>query len=88
LAKAVAYFRQCAKDFPQSVWSERSNAWIESLKEMDKLRRVSADAAQENDRLRKASAEVVQENQKLKHIVEQSRMVDIEIDEKKRSHAK
>jgi outer membrane protein assembly factor BamD (BamD/ComL family) len=61
---------------------------VEALQENERLKRVSGEAFQENDKLKRASAEMLQENQKLKKIVEQSRMVDIEIDEKKRNQAK
>jgi hypothetical protein len=68
---------------------------VEALQENERLRRTSGEAFQEIDKLKKTtaeavrtSAEVLQENQKLKKIVEQSRIVDIEIDEKKRSQAK
>jgi hypothetical protein len=60
----------------------------EAFQENDRLKRASAEAAQENERLKRASAEAAQEIQKLKRIVEQSSMVDIEIDEKKRNQAK
>ena len=43
---------------------------------------------QENERLKRLSNETLQENAKLKKIVEQSKTVDVEIDEKKRSQAK
>jgi outer membrane protein assembly factor BamD (BamD/ComL family) len=121
--KATASFQRLVKDFPQSQWVQQATSWMETLKEIDRLKRTSAETVQENERLRRtsvealqenerlkrvssetlqenerlkrasaeaarASAEVLQENQKLKRIVEQSRIVDIEIDEKKRSQAK
>jgi hypothetical protein len=60
----------------------------EAAQELVRLKRVSGEAFQEIDRLKKASAEINAENQKLKKIVEQSRLVDLEIDQKKRDQAK
>jgi hypothetical protein len=60
----------------------------ETSQENEKLKRASAEAVQENQKLKRLSVEASQEIQKLKRIVEESRQVDIEIDEKKRSQAK
>jgi len=100
--QAAALFKRLQKDFPRSLWADEASAWMDTFKEMERLRRASVEASQENEKLRRASSEVAQENerlkraaaetqleiQRLKRIVEQSRIVDIEIDEKQRSHAK
>ncbi len=97
--EATGLLRLLQKDFPRSPWTEQARIWMETNKETDKLRREAlrendrlkkavAEAQQENDRLKKAVAEAQQENQKLKRIVEQSSIVDIEIDEKKRSRGR
>jgi hypothetical protein len=123
IGKSTASFRRMVNDFPQSPWVPLARAWIDTLNEIERLRRVSAEASremdrmrqeteklkraygetlqeadklkktsadvlQENEKLKRASAELLAENAKLKKIVEESRMVDIEIDEKKRNQAK
>ncbi len=101
-AKSIASFQRLAKEYPQSPWADTARIWVEQLKEQERLKRVMSeslqenerlkkqwnDAAQENERLKRLSNETLQENAKLKKIVEQSKTVDVEIDEKKRNQAK
>jgi len=46
------------------------------------------DVIQENEKAKRACAEIVQENARLKQMIEQSKKVDIEIEEKKREKAR
>ena len=39
--QATAAFRRLQKDFPRSPWVEQAETWTETLKEMEKLRRIS-----------------------------------------------
>jgi hypothetical protein len=96
----IEEFREIDKLKRASVEAVRENerlrrTSVDALQENERLRRVSGETFQEIDKLKRTlaealrtSAEALQENQKLKKIVEQSRIVDIEIDEKKRSQAK
>ena len=100
--KSVASFQRLAKEYPQSPWADTARIWIEHLKEQERLRKGIAESLQENERLKKQWNETLQENEKLKRIsneslqenarlkkiVEDSKTVDVEIDEKKRSQAK
>ena len=101
-AKSIATFQKLADEYPQSLWADTARIWMghlleeermkrvmfESLQENERLKKQWNDAVQENERLKRLSNETLQENAKLKKIVEQSKTVDVEIDEKKRSQAK
>ena len=67
---------------------EQRKASAEIFREANRLKRVSGEAFQEIDRIKRMLNDVTAENQKLKKIAEQSRNVDIEIDERKRQQAK
>lgn len=68
--KSAAFLRRLVKEYPLSPLRDQARTWAEVL--------------EENIKLRRASSEALQENQKLKQIIEQSKKVDIEIEEKKR----
>jgi len=101
-AKSIASFQRLAREYPQSPWADTARIWVEQLKEQERLKRVMSESLQENERIKKQWNEALQENEKLKRlsneslqenarlkkIVEQSKTVDVEIDEKKRSQAK
>lgn len=72
--KAVSSLTKIIKEYPHSNWSGHA--------------KILLDLIQENERLRKASAEASHENEKLKNMIEQSKKVDIEIEEKKREKAR
>jgi len=100
--KSVASFQRLAREYPQSPWADTARIWMQQLMEQEKLRKGMSESLQENERLKKQWNETVQENEKLKRlsneslqenarlkkIVEQSKTVDVEIDEKKRNQAK
>jgi len=100
--KSVAFFQRLAKEYPESPWADTARIWMEQLKEQERLRKGMSESLQENERLKKQWNETVQENEKLKRlsneslqenarlkkIVEDSKTVDVEIDEKKRNQAK
>ncbi len=69
--KSIAAFQRLAREYPQSNWAEAARIWTETLKEQEKLKR--------------SVSEALQENQRLKQIVEQSKTVDAQIEEKRRS---
>jgi hypothetical protein len=56
--------------------------------ENDKPKRTAASLSQENDKLKRTAASLSQENDKLKRMIEESRKVDIQIDDKKKEQAK
>jgi len=68
--KAMNLFSKLVKDYPQSPFAEQSKVWIGVLQVHDKL-------SQENEKLTQA-------NQKLTELIERSKQVDLEIEEKKR----
>jgi tetratricopeptide (TPR) repeat protein len=69
-AKSISFFKRLIKEYPQSLYSERAKIWVQIIQESESAKRVAATLTQEND--------------KLKHMIEESRKVDIEIEEKKR----
>ncbi|OPY68518.1 MAG: hypothetical protein A4E62_02033 [Syntrophorhabdus sp. PtaU1.Bin002] len=72
--KSIASFRRVIREYPQSLWADQAKMWV--------------DVIQENEKAKRACAEVVQENARLRQMIEQSKKVDIEIEEKKREKAR
>lgn len=68
--KSIATFRKLAREYPHSPLTVQGKIWTEVL--------------EENIRLKRASSDALQENARLKQIIEQSKKVDVEIEEKKR----
>lgn len=68
--KSIASFKKLAREYPNSPLTDQGKIWTEVL--------------EENIRLKRASSEALQENARLKQIIEQSKKVDVEIEEKKR----
>ncbi len=86
--KSLSAFRQIAKDYPKSPWANPSNILVDVIQENIRLRRLRTEALQENAKLQKQATEALQENERLKDVIEQSKKVDIEIEEKKREKAR
>ncbi len=96
--KSIETFQRLIKEYPGSIYAESARVWMENMKERERLTRVVAEslqenervkrlwneAQQENERLKRRANEYSQENARLKRIVEQSKTVDVEMDEKKR----
>lgn len=72
--KAIASFKRVIKEYPQNSFTNQAKMWV--------------DVIQENEKAKRACAEVIQENGRLKQMIEQSKKVDIEIEEKKREKAR
>jgi outer membrane protein assembly factor BamD (BamD/ComL family) len=72
--KAVASLNKIIKEYPQSHWSGHA--------------KILLDIIQENEKLKRLSVEAIQENEKLKSMIEQSKKVDLEVEEKKREKAR
>jgi outer membrane protein assembly factor BamD (BamD/ComL family) len=72
--KAVTSLTKIIKEYPQSRWSGHAKILLDIIQENEKLKRVSAEANQENE--------------KLKNMFEQSKKVDLEVEEKKREKAR
>jgi hypothetical protein len=82
--RAITTFKRLLTEHPKSTWSYRGHVISEILQENAKLRKLSGDIQLENAKVRKQNADLLQENAKLKEIIEQSKKVDIEIEQKKR----
>ena len=72
--KSIAAFKTLIKEYPESAWTEQAKVWLQVMQESENARRVAASVAQEND--------------KLKRIIEESRKVDMEIEEMKKEKAR
>jgi len=72
--KAVTSLTRIIKEYPQSRWSGHAKILLDIIQENEKLKRISSEANQENE--------------KLKNMIEQSKKVDLEVEEKKREKAR
>jgi len=72
--RSITSFRRLAKEYPQSPLADQASLW--------------AGVLEENIKLRRASSEALQENARLKQIIEKSKAVDVEIEEKKREETR
>ncbi len=72
--KSIAFFRRLIKEYGQSARAELAKIWVQLIQDSENAKRVAATLTQEND--------------KLKRMIEESRKVDIEIEEKKREQAR
>ena len=68
--KSITLFKRLIKEYPRSARTEQAKVWVQSLQESENSKRVAAT--------------LTQENEKLKHMIEESKKVDMEIEEKKR----
>jgi outer membrane protein assembly factor BamD (BamD/ComL family) len=72
--KAVTSLNKVIKEYPQGNWSGQA--------------KILLDIIQENEKTKRISSETSQENEKLKSVIEQSKKVDLEVEEKKREKAR
>ena len=72
--KSLGFFTKLVKDYSQSPLAEQAKIWIEIL--------------QENERLGQMNEKLTQTNQKLNEMIEKSKQIDIEIEERKREKLK
>jgi hypothetical protein len=72
--KAVSTLTKIIKDYPQGNWSGHT--------------KILLDIIQENEKLKRISTEATHENEKLKSMIEQSKKVDLEIEEKKKERVR
>ncbi len=72
--KSSATLRRLIKEYPQSPWTDQAKTWAQVM--------------QESENAKRAVAAVQQENDKLKRIIDESRKVDMEIEEKKRENVR
>lgn len=72
--KAVTSLNKVIKEYPQGNWSGQAKILLEIIQENEKMKRISSEASQENE--------------KLKSVIEQSKKVDLEVEEKKREKAR
>jgi hypothetical protein len=82
--KSTATFKKLITGYPKSTWAYRGHIIIEILQENAKLKKQLGDLQLDNAKARKQGTDLQQENTRLKEIIEQSKKVDIEIEQKKR----
>jgi len=73
-AKSIAIFKRLIKEYPQGSLAEQAKVWVQVL--------------QDSENSKRTAASLTQENEKLKHVIEESKKVDMEIEEKKREQAR
>ncbi len=72
--KSLSFFKRLVKDYPQSALFEQARAWEMIL--------------QENEKLNHTINKLNNENEKLNQVIEESKKVDIAIEEKKKKKEK
>ncbi len=72
--KSIASFKRLIKEYPQSPRAERAKILVQLIQESENAKRAAATLTQEND--------------KLKRMIEESRKVDIQIEEKKKEQTR
>ena len=72
--RSIVSFRRLVKEYPRSPLADQASIWAGVLEDNIKLRRALSEAQQENTRL--------------KQIIEKSKAVDVEIEEKKREETR
>ena len=68
--KSIVIFKRIIKEYPRGPRTEQAKIWVQAL--------------QDSENSKRAAANLTQENEKLKHMIEESKKVDMEIEEKKR----
>ena len=93
--RALQYFKEVIKDYPQSPWAEQARIWAAVLQEIEKLNQETERLKQEIGRSNQALEKSNQTHQRLNEVIrqlneviERSRQVDLEIEEKKREKAR
>ncbi len=82
--KSIVAFKKLITEYPKSTWSYRGHIILEILQENAKLKKQLGDLQLDNAKARKQGTDLQQEITKLKEIIEQSKKVDVEIEQKKR----
>ncbi len=96
--KAMDLFRKLVKDYPKSLLVEQSKVWIGVLQMNEKLTQANDRLTQANDRLTQANEKLSQTseklsqtneklsqaNEKLNELIQKSKRVDLEIEQKRR----
>jgi tetratricopeptide (TPR) repeat protein len=100
--KSIATFKRLAKEYPKSAWTEQGKVWTHLIQESENAKRAATTVSRENDKLKQENDKLrhendkikpendklKQENDKLKRMIEESRKVDLEIEEKKRDNVR
>ena len=72
--KSIATFKRLIKQYPQSTWTGQARIWGQVIQQSENAKRLAASLGQEND--------------KLKLMIEESKKVDLEVEEKKRDNVR
>ena len=89
--KAMDLFRKLVKDYPKSLLVEQSKVWIGVLQMNEKLTQANDRLTQANEKLSQTSEKLSQTNEKLSQaneklneLIQKSKRVDLEIEQKRR----
>jgi hypothetical protein len=82
--KALVFFERMVREYPQSRLIEQAKIWVEVLQEHQKVTQETKVLLQQKQALTQEKIALSREREKLNQSMEQSRKVDIEIEQKRR----
>ncbi|HWP60073.1 MAG TPA: hypothetical protein VNL14_19425 [Candidatus Acidoferrales bacterium] len=82
--KALELFERLVREYPQSALLDQAKVWVEVLQEHERIAREKKLLVQEKQALTQEKLALAREREKLNRSIEQSRKVDIEIEERRR----
>lgn len=83
-AKSLVYFERLVREYPESKLIEQAKIWVQVLQEHQRVIQEKKALLQEKQILTQEKMALAREKDKLKQAIEQSRKVDVEIEEKRR----
>ena len=83
-SRALILFDRLVREYPESRLTEQGKVWIEVLREHQKVAEERKGLIQEKQMLTKEKLALAREREKLNQSIEQSRKVDVDIEEKRR----
>jgi len=82
--KSLVYFERLVREYPESKLLEQAKVWVQVLQEHQRVIQGKKALLQEKQILTHEKMAMAREKEKLNQAIEQSRKVDVEIEEKRR----
>ena len=83
-SRALIFFDRLVREYPESRLTEQAKVWVEVLREHQKVAEERKGLIQEKQTLTQEKIALAREKEKLNQSIEQSRKVDVEIEQKRR----
>ena len=83
-SRALIFFDRLVREYPESRFTEQAKVWVEVLREHQKMAEERKGLIQEKQTLTQEKMALAREREKLNQAIDQSRKVDIEIEQKRR----